>query len=151
MLKITMSVNSAFKNLENLEISMRAKRRAAAEGTRAALAYMRSSAPVRTGLVRDSWAGGSQRKTRKAAPKGYRINRESIRIFLENTASEERKSGTHYYAQYPEYGFYHVGQGQYHPGRDDRFDAAEVAARVIRKVLIDEIKKDIANAGGAKT
>lgn len=144
MLKITISVNSAFENLENLKISMRAKRRAAAAGTRNALEYMRYHSPVRTGRMRASWKPGTQRENPKAAPKGYRINRESIRIFMENDAHEMRPSGVHYYARYPEYGFYHVGQGKYHPGRDDRVGAAEFAAKVVRSVLITEIKEDLA-------
>lgn len=143
MLKISMRVNSAFENLENIEISMRAKRRAAAAGTKTALDYMRQHAPVRTGRVRASWKPGSQRKNPRAAPKGYRINRESLRIFMENDAHEMRPGGAHYYAQYPEYGFYHVWEGRYHPGRDDRFGAATAAASVIRDVLVEEIKKDL--------
>lgn len=144
MLRISMRVNTAFENLENIEISMRAKRRAAAAGTKTALEYMRHHSPVRTGRVRASWKPGTQRKNPKATPKGFRINRESLRIFMENDAHEMRPGGAHYYAQYPEYGFYHVGQGRYHPGRDDRFGAASAAAEVIRAVLVEEIKKDLA-------
>lgn len=144
MLKVSMKLNPAFENLENLEISMRAKRRAASAAAKAALGYMRTHAPLRTGRVRASWKPSSQRKNPKKTPKGFRINRESLRIFLENDALEMRRNGPHYYAQYPEYGFYHVRQGRYHPGRDDRFGAAKAAAGVIRVVLIEEIKKDLA-------
>lgn len=139
----TIKVNRSFyAKLAMIEdFSLGARRRAGKAGAKAALACMKKNAPVRTGRLRDSWQFGSA--------KGYTIDHNTITIHLQNPAHEvRRRNPEHYYMIYPEFGFYHIWQQKYHPGRHDLNKATLAALQAI----IDSLNKDAAamKNGGKK-
>lgn len=115
------------------------KRNAGNKAAKAALKYLQDHAPVDTGRMASAWKFSTAR--------GYTYSKDKITLHLENNAYQIRpREGMHFYARYPEYGFFHILQRQYHYGRKDTYKAAVVARDVIIESILSDMDKAVEKA-----